>query len=74
MIALARDLAHDHEILNQDADLAHINDVQNFAAALNDIAFALAHRINRTRYIANRLRRQGSRRSDYHHHGGRYDS
>lgn len=44
MIALARDLAHDHEILNQDADLAHINDVQNFAAALNDIAFTLAHR------------------------------
>ena len=44
LIALARDLAHDHEILNQEADLAHINDVQNFAAALNDIAFALAHR------------------------------
>ncbi|MCG4787366.1 hypothetical protein L0N33_18740, partial [Roseburia faecis] len=24
--------------------LTHINDIQNFAAALNDIAFALAHR------------------------------
>lgn len=44
LIALARDLAHDHEILDHDAELAHFSSVEDFVGALSDIAMALVHR------------------------------
>ncbi|WP_294543958.1 hypothetical protein [uncultured Limosilactobacillus sp.] len=44
LLALARDLAHDHEILDYDAELAHFNNVADFVGALSNIAMALVHR------------------------------
>lgn len=44
LVALARDLANDHEILPQDAELAHTESSATFAKYVTDITAALAQR------------------------------